>query len=333
MKVFITGGTGFIGKYVVRRLIEAGHQVRCLVRNDNRLNGLSAFDFERVPGDVSSLPALRTGMAGCDWVIHLAGQYAMWSLDPGSFTRVNVEGTRNVMQAALDCGASKVIHMSTVAVYGKPTDCPFTEDSRPGLELFSRYGQSKADGERIAWNDFRERGLPLVVLYPGIVLGAGDDRASGQYLRLILFRRTPSTIFHDSRSIYVHVRDVADAVLRAALMPGNLGEKYLIGKEAFTGRQLADLVHDVSGVPLPPLRLPDPIVQAASHLFTGVSTITRRPPLWTLSIDASRTLKNGFIFDGSKAVRDLGLRYTPVKKAMEEAVAWYRMQELSRTSC
>jgi dihydroflavonol-4-reductase len=327
MKVFVTGGTGFIGKYVVRRLIEDGHQVGCLVRDASRLDGPSSLDFERVPGNVSSLPALRAGMKGCDWIIHLAGLYSMWSPDPDSFTRVNVEGTRNVMQAALECGASKVIHMSTVAVYGKPTDCPFTEESRPGPELFSRYGQTKRAGERIAWNYYQEHGLPLVVLYPGIVLGAGDDRASGQYLRLILFRRTPSTIFHNSRSMYVHVRDVADAVLHAAQKPDNLGEKYLIGKEALTGHQLAELVHDVSGVSLPPLRLPDLIVLAASYLFTGVSAITHRPPLWTLSIDASQTLKNGFIFEGSKAERELGLRYTPIHQAITEAVAWYRMQE------
>lgn len=327
MKVFITGGTGFIGKYVVRRFVEEGHRVRCLVRDPGRLDGLTQLGIEIIRGDVFSQAALLQGMRGCDWVIHLAGQYAMWHPDPASFGRVNGEGTRSVLRAALECGARKVVHVSTAAVYGKPAECPFREDSNPGPVLFSRYAESKAAGERAAWKLYEERGLPLVVLYPGIVLGAGDDRASGQYLKLILFRRTPSTIFHDSPATYAHVRDVAEAALRAAAKPGNLGEKYLIGRDVLTGRQLAALVHDVSGVRLPPLRLPDPVVQAASYLFTGLAGLIHRPPLWTLSIDAAKTLKNGFVFDGSKAGRELGLKYTPVRQAMVEAVEWYRARE------
>ncbi|HEX9012044.1 MAG TPA: NAD-dependent epimerase/dehydratase family protein, partial [Anaerolineaceae bacterium] len=102
MKVFVTGGTGFIGKYVVRRLVEGGHSVRCLVRDTSRLNGLGRLGLEIIPGNVSSLSTLRTAMRGVDWVIHLAGLYTMWTPNPSAFQAVNVEGVCNVMQAALD---------------------------------------------------------------------------------------------------------------------------------------------------------------------------------------------------------------------------------------
>lgn len=327
MKVFITGGTGFIGKYAVERFAQCGYAVRVLVRDSSLQKALNQKGIETACGDITAPETLREGMRGCDWVVHLAGQYAMWHPDPSSFDRINVEGTRNVMRAALEQGVSKVVHISTVAVYGKPADCPFTEKSAPGPVLYSQYARSKAEGEQVAWKYFYQQGLPLVVLYPGIVLGAGDERASGQYIQLILNRRTPSTIFHNSPATYVHVRDVADAVVRAAEKPDNLGEKYLLGKETLCGREYAQWIHEISGVPLPPLRLPDLLVRAASYLFTGLSTITHQPPLWTLSVDAERTLKNGFCFDGSKAERELGISYRPVRQALSEAIAGYRAKK------
>ncbi len=325
MNIFLTGATGFIGRYTARRLAAGGHSVTCLVRNAARLDGVAALPGVRVvTGDLSDRRALAAAMRGCECAINLAGQYAMWHPDPASFTRANVDGLRNLLDAAVESGVGKFVHVSTVAVYGKPADRPFTEDSAPGPRLFSAYARSKAAGEALAWQACREQGLPLVVVYPGICLGAGDDRASGQYIRLVLFRRTPSTIFHHSPATYLHVCDAAEGIARAAEKPGNAGEKYLLGRETLTGRQYADLIRACGGMRLPPFRLPDPVVLAASYLFTGLSALTRRPPLWTLSVDAGWTLYHGFCFDGSKAERELGLRYTPVRQAMQEAVDWMR---------
>lgn len=330
MKVFLTGATGFIGHYTARELLQAGHSVTCLVRSPQRLGELIQMGVRPLQGDIRDAGCLSRGMQGADWVIHLAGVYAMWHPHPAEFEQVNVEGTRAVMQAALQSGAGRVIHMSTVAVFGKPAGQPFTEESPRGPRLFSCYAASKAAGEQIAWQLQREHGLPLTVLYPGIVLGAGDDRASGDYIRLILFGRTPSTIFHHSPATYVHVRDVAQAVRLAAESQTAVGRGYLLGKETLTGSQYAALIANTAGVRLPLLRLPDPLVLAASYLFTALSAVTRRPPLWTLSIDAGRTLKNGFSFDGSRAERELGLRYTPIREAMREAVDQYRREKMGQ---
>lgn len=324
MNIFLTGATGFIGKYTARRLLSAGHRVRALVRDPRRLDGLPPLGLEPVFGSLEDPRALREGMAGCEWVVNLAGQYAMWHPHPETFRQVNVEGTRNVMQAALECGVQKVVHMSTVAVWGKPAQAPFTEDTPPGPRLLSAYARSKAEGERVAWEIARAHDLPLTVLHPGITLGAGDDRASGQYIQLLVFRRTPSTIFHNSPATYVAARDVAEAVRLAAENPASAGRRYLIGRETLLGREFAALVSQLSGVRQPPLRLPDWLVRAASYPFTALAALTRRPPLWTLSIDAGRTLQAGFHFDGSRAERELGLRYTPIRDALSEAICDYR---------
>lgn len=324
MKVFVTGATGFIGKHLVRRLVDEGHQVRCLVRQSSKLAFLKSLGVELVYGDVSDREAIERDLVGCDWLIHLANLYSMWEPDPRRFEEVNVEGTRAVMEAALACGTQKVVYVSTVAVYGKPAAVPFTEKDAPGPVYFSEYARTKAAAEELAWRYYHENGLPLVVLYPGIVLGAGDDKASGRYIQDLIRRRCPSTIYHHSCANYVYVGDVVAALLKAAENPETVGEKYLIGKYVLDGRSYAQLISEVSGVGLPPFRFPDWIVTAAAYLLTGFANLTHVPPLWGLSIDAGRTLKEGFIFDGSKAERELGITYTPIRRALAEAVASYR---------
>ncbi len=327
MKVFLTGGTGFIGKHLVRRLAQTGHQVRCLVRNPARARHIQDAGMEIVTGNITDYPSLVAGMRDCDAVINLANLYSMWELDRSKFQRVNVEGTRNVMLAALEVGVKKVVYLSTVAVYGKPDEEPIREDSPHGKRWFSDYGRTKAEGDRLAWEMHRQRGLPLVTLYPGIVLGAGDDKASGVYIQTLLHRKTPTSIFNRSKETYVYAGDVAEAVLRALEKEDNIGQKYLLGKEVLNGLEYARLISEISGVPLPPFRFPDFIVMCAAYLLTGISALTRQPPPWGLSVDAAWTLKKGFVIDGSKAERELGLQYTPVRQALIEAIESYGMRK------
>lgn len=327
MKVFITGATGFIGKHLVRRLVAEGHEVLALARSAGRARELEGLGVRPVPGDVNDAAALREGMAGCDWLFHLANLYSMWEPDKSKFARVNIDGTHCVMEAALETGIRKVVYVCTVAVYGKPAQEPFVEQSQPGPRLFSEYARTKAAADRLAWDLYTQKNLPLVVLYPGIVLGGGDDKASGHYIQDIIRRRVPSTIFHFSSETYVYVEDLVDAMLSAAQRPETVGQKYLIGGHTLNGRDYARLISEVSSVPLPLFRFPDWMVIAAAYLLTWISnSITRRPPMWGLSIDAAWTLKNGFSIDGSKAQRELNICYTPIRRALAEAIASYREQ-------
>jgi dihydroflavonol-4-reductase len=323
VKIFVTGATGFIGQHLVRRIVEDGHQARCLARPTSDTSTLVGVDVEFVVGDVNDRAAITRGMAGCDWIFHLANLYSMWEPTPDAYWRINVDGTRLVMECALDAGMKRVIYVSTAAIYGKPLQSPFDEGAQPGRVLFSEYARSKAAADLIAWQMYRERCLPLVVLYPGIVLGAGDDKASGQYMQDILRRRVPSTIFHGSASTYVAVRDVVEALVSAAEAPSAVGQKYLIGNTVLTGKEFVQCIHEESGVKLPLFHFPDWMVTAAAYVLTMLTKFIHRPPLWGLSVDAAQTLRMGFQFSGRKAERELGLSYTPIHEAIAGAIASY----------
>jgi dihydroflavonol-4-reductase len=324
MKVFVTGGTGFVGKPTVVRLVEGGHEVRCLVRSTSRTDALEELGCELVYGDVTDKASVLEGTRGCEWVVHLANVYSFWEPDKGVYRRVNVEGTRNVMEAALEAGVSKVAHVSTLLVWGNTPDSPFDEESPVGTRRFTEYARSKHEGDEIVWKLYRQEGLPVVVLYPGAVLGAGDPKATGQYVRDLIERRVPARVFEDSAFTYVHLDDVAEAIVRALEKEDNLGEKYLIGKHTLTTGELTRMVSGISGVPLLKRRLPDPVIMAGAALMTKVADLTGRPPLSGISTDQMRNVKEGAVFDGSKSERELGLRYTPIREAIEEEVASHR---------
>ncbi len=260
-------------------------------------------------------------MKGCDWVINLANIYSFWESNNKIYNDVNVEGNRNIMECALEIGISKVVHVSTGGIYGKPTDCPFIEESPVGPVRFSEYFQTKYEGDLIAWELFDKKGLPLVVVYPCAVLGPGDTKATGKYIKDLINRRLPATIFHESVLTWVHLRDVAEVIVRAAEKEDNIGEKYLVGKHQLSLRELNEMIKEISGVTLPKIRLPDFVVLVNARLLTWLADIIKKPPIWGMSRDQIRVMKEGFIVDGSKVERELGVTYTPVRIALEEAIA------------
>jgi dihydroflavonol-4-reductase len=324
MKVFVTGGTGFVGKPTVERLVEGGHEVRCLVRRTSSTGELEALGCELTHGDVTDKASVLEGMRGCGWAVNLANLYSWWEPDKGLYRRVNVEGTRNVMEAALEAGVSKAVHVSTFVVWGKPLQIPFDERTPEGPERFTEYARTKHEGDLLVWEHYRERDLPVVVLYPGAVLGPDDPKSTGQYVRDLVERRVPARIFEDSAFTFVHVDDVAEAIVRALEKEGNLGEKYLIGKHALTMSDVNRMVSEISGVPLPKMRLPGPVVMAGAALMTKAADLSGRPPLSGMSTDMMRNIRESAVFDGSKSERELGLAYTPIRKAIEEEVSSLR---------
>ena len=325
MRVFVTGGTGFVGKPTVSRLVEGGHEVRCLVRRTSTTGELEELGCELAYGDVTDEASVLEGMRGCGWVVNLANVYSFWEPDKGLYRRVNVEGTRNVMEAALEAGVSKVVHVSSFVVWGRSSvQGPFDEDTPMESTRFTEYARSKYEGDLIVWELYRERRLPVVVLYPGTLLGAGNPKASGQYVRELIERRIPGRMFEGSAFTWVHVDDVAEAIARVLQKEGNEGERYLIGKHALTMGELTRVVCEVSGAPLPRWRLPDPVAMATAALLTKAADLSGRPPYMGMSTDLMRNTKEGAVFDGSKAERELGLGYTPIRTAIEEEVASYR---------
>jgi dihydroflavonol-4-reductase len=324
MKIFITGATGFIGTHLVKRLVQTKHELYCLVRKTSNISELDKPGVTLITGDVTDKHSLLKGMKGCDWVVNLANIYSFWEPDNQVYKKVNVEGTRNVMESALETGISKVLHVSTVGIYGKPKDSPFTEESQVGPVRFSQYCQTKYEGDLVAWEFYEKKGLPLLMVYPGAVLGPGDPKATGRYIDDLIHRRLPARVFEDSVMTWVYVKDVAETIVRALEKQNNIGEKYLVGNNRLSFGKINQMISQLSGVSLPIFRLPDFLVTLNAFFLTMVADIIKKPPLWGMSRDQIWTMKEGFSFDGSKAVRELGITYTPIRQAIKEAIESYQ---------
>ena len=317
MRVFVTGGTGFIGRHLLPRLAAAGHECRCLARPQSRTDAVGAGGVEWVRGDIGDPESLARAAAGCDAAVHLANLYSFWERDRTALRRANVEGTGNVLRACLEAGVSKAVHVSSVVVFGRQERRPFAEDAPKGVGLCSEYARTKYEGDRIAWRLRDREGLPLVVLYPAGVLGPGDPQASGRYIEDLLRGRLPARLLEDAVTTWVYVGDVAEAIARALEKPDAVGEEYLVGDCRSSMGEFNRLVGEVGGVALPRLSMPWPLAFLGGEALTAWARLSGRPPLWGMARESLRTVRQGVEADGSKAARELGLEYTPLRRMLE----------------
>ena len=226
------------------------------------------------------------------------------------------------MESALETGISKVLHVSTSLIYGKPVDLPFHEDSAVGPVRFSEYAQTKYEGDLIAWELFEKKQLPLVVVYPGMVVGPGNTRYGAQLVHDLIEQRMPVRGLEKPINAMSHVTDVAEVIVKALEKEDNIGEKYLVGQQISMG-EFNRLVSEIAEVPLPKICLPDFMIILNASFLTLLADITKKQPLWGLSKDMVRTASNGQAFDGSKVERELGIQYHSIKEALEEEIASY----------
>ncbi len=323
MRVFVTGGTGFVGGAVVRRLLQSGHEVRTLVRPGTNTRQLDGLPVERVSGDLSDPDSLRRGAAGCDWVFHVAALYSYWGHPWKEFVEVNIEGTRRMMEAAAEAGAKRIVHTSSIAALGIPKDgSPGTEDTPVTLaDMILPYKRSKFLGEEVA-RDFARKGLPVVIVNPAAPVGVGDHKptATGQVIVDFLNGRMPAYV--EGGMNIVDVDDVATGHLLAA-EKGRIGERYILGGENLSLKQVLDLLSEVSGRPRVRLRLPHWVALAWAYVDVTISLLDPRhiPTATPGKVRLSRTPER---FDSSKAVRELGFPQRPAREALHKAVEWYR---------
>ncbi len=330
MRIFVTGGTGFIGGPLVHRLADANHQITCLVRKSSNISVIMRPGVELVVGDVTDFASVREIIKGHDCIINLANIYSFWESNPRIFRQVNIEGTRNVLEAALEAGIPKVVHISTCGVYGKPSDDPYTEDSEIGPTHFSEYFRTKYEGDQIAWDLYNKKKLPLVMIYPMAVLGTGDPKATGQYIRRIMQRRMPARILEDRVFTFVHVKDVVEVIFRATMKEGNVGERYFAGKFKYTFGEINHMIGEISGVPIPRFRLPDFSVMPCAWMLTKLADLIKKPPIWGMAIDQIRTMKEGVRADGSKSERELCIEYTPIRDTIKDAIDHIRNSQTNK---
>lgn len=325
MNIFITGATGFLGSHLIKRLSETDHQLTCLVRRNSDTRILQGEKIVKVFGDVRDKDSIVRGMHGCQCLINLANVYSFWEPDPQIFYNVNVEGTLNVMECALETDVRRVVHLSTYGAFGVQEACGFTEENDPSPDQSCKYSESKYLADQLVWELYRSKGLPVTVLYPANILGPGDDKATGRYIRNIVFRRLPVLVLEDHYFTVVHIDDVVQSIIQAVDNEKSIGEKYLIGKHYLTFREFNQIISDVSGVSPPRISLPDQLVIWMAAILTFIADKTGKPPLYDLSTDQVKAMISDARCNGVKAESELGLSYTPLRIIIEEAIKPYSL--------
>jgi dihydroflavonol-4-reductase len=323
LKVFVTGATGFVGSHVARVLSQQGAELRVLTRASSRTENLEGFSAERVIGDLCDREALRKGMAGCELVFHVAADYRLWAPDPREIYRSNVEGTRAVLEAAQAAGVRRVVHTSSVATIGFHTNGrPADEDSPVSLaDMIGAYKRSKFMSEQAAVEAARA-GMDVVVVNPTTPVGEQDIKPTptGRVIVDFLKRKFPAYV--DTGLNLVDVRECARGHILAA-EKGRSGERYILGGENLTLKQILDRLAAITGLPSPRVKLPYAVALATGAvdtLFTGV--LLRREPRVTL--DSVRIGRKKMFASSAKAERELGWKIVPVDDALRRAVDWFR---------
>jgi dihydroflavonol-4-reductase len=322
MRTFVTGGTGFVGGAVVKRLLQAGHEVKVLVRPSTDTRQLDGLPVERVEGDLRDRESLRRGMAGCGWVFHVAALYSYWGHRWKEFYETNVEGTRHVLEAAHNQGAERVVYTSSVAALGVYDGSPANEDTPSTLaDRIGPYQRSKFLAEVVA-RDFARRGLPVIIVNPSSPVGIGDHKPTPTGQIVVDFLTGRIFGYVDTGLNLVDVEDVAAGHLLAAER-GHVGERYILGGENLSLKQILDLLAEISGRPPVRLRIPHWVAQGWAYVDVTLARLTpRRIP--SATPDKVRLSRRYEFFDSGRAVRELGLPQTPARVALSKAVEWYK---------
>lgn len=326
-KIFVTGATGLVGGNLVRELSARGEQVRILVRRNSNtmaVDGLSGV--EKVLGDITDRDSLREAMKGCECVYHCAADVRMWIVPMDVMRRINVEGTRNVLETAREMGVRRVVHVSTVDAIGFSTpdgwgkrDKPSNEDVPFQNERFAiPYMITKYEAQQVALT-MNKLGLEVVIVNPTYMLGPWDVKPSSGAM-IIEVAKGLAKGYTTGGNNFVHIKDVVSAMI-TAMEKGRPGELYILGNENLSYKEIFTKVAKVVGVPPPKFKIPKIISLTAGFFGTLYGELTHTEP----NIN-HLTAAMGYVehyFDSSKAVRELNMPQTPIEVAIEDAYRWF----------
>jgi dihydroflavonol-4-reductase len=323
--VFVTGGTGVIGSALLDRLLERGDSVVGLARSDTAAAALSDRGVEVVRGEGYDLDALASGMAGCAYAYNVAGVNALCVEDARPMERMNVDGAAAAVRAAARAGVRRIVHTSSAATIGEPPGTIGTESTPHRGWYLSTYERTKTEGERAALAAAREVGQDLVLVNPSSVQGPGRASGTGRFFLAFLDGRLKVFV-----PTVVSLVDIDDCVAGHLLAcdRGVAGERYLLNGMTLPIDRALALAADVAGVQRRPRMLPRGVATvAAAVVERGFRLAGRRPPVCREMV---RTLLHGHSYDGSRAERELGLRYTDPRETIRKTVEWARAEGLIR---
>lgn len=322
MKALVTGGTGFIGSSVVRSLLNSNYKVKVFLRESSNTRNIKDLPVEKSFGDLLHPKSLKKAVQDCQLVIHTAALYSFWVRPTSLIYGTNVEGTRNVLQACQDAGVERVVYTSSVSTLkSSKRGQPITEEQQAQKdELVSDYKKSKYLAEQVVV-EFTKNRLPVVIVNPSFPVGKRDVKPTptGQVILNFLNRKMPGYL--DTGMNVVDVEDVAEGHLLAA-QRGKVGERYILGGENMTMKELMETLSDITGLSAPQVRLPYWPILGLSYINLAFSRyITHNESQMTPG--SVRMAKHYMYYDPSKAIRELELPQTPPRVALRKAVQWF----------
>lgn len=322
-KVLITGATGFIGRAVADAASRRGMELRLLIRSEKYIDQVKHLKYERVDGDLTDFESLKKACNGVDAVFHVAAVYSMWTRgrERDAMFKINIDGTRNIIQAALDSGVSKIVYTSSVAAIGHRTDGqPSDETVEWNLEWTKDpYTKSKHLAAEAA-REFIRKGAPIIITHPGAPIGWGDIKPTptGQMYVDYINGKIPG-YFRGGFSV-IDVDDCGEGHL-LAYEKGRIGEGYILTYKNMWLKELYELTADIAGVSSPKLAIPKwAVVPMAVTLEWVANNITHKPPI--LTGGGARMTGLPPFYSNEKAVRELGIKFRPVRESLERAI-WY----------
>ena len=323
MRIFVTGATGFVGSHVARSLGAAGAELRLLTRKTSRTEHLEGLPAEFVTGDLLQPENLRSAMSGCDALVHVAADYRLWVPDPKTMHAANVEGTKALLRMARETGVGRVVYTSSVATMGFLSDGTIVNEETPVsiANMIGHYKRSKflAEQEAIAAAHLGQR---VVILNPTTPIGSDDTKPTptGRIVVDFLNRKFPAYV--DTGLNLVDVQSVA-AMHVAALERGTSGERYIVGGENLTLKQILDRMAAMTGLPSPTMQVPHAVAMTFAFFDEWITgRMLGHEPRAT--VEAVRMGKKKMFASSAKAERDLGFQVVPVDSALRAAIDWFR---------
>lgn len=321
-RVAITGATGFIGSAVARAFLQAGYRVRALLRAHSARDNLAGLDVETAVVDLAAPGDLLTALAGCRGLVHVAADYRLFVPDPAPLYRVNVDGTRALMQAALAAGVQRIVYTSSVAVLGHRDDHKPADETTPAqlAGMIGHYKRSKFLAEAEVMQLVNNNGLPAVIVNPSAPVGPGDIKPTPTGRMVLEAARGRMPAYLDTGLNIAHVMDVAQGHVRA-YQRGEIGRRYILGGDNLALREIFTLIARLAGRRPPRLRLAPGLLMPVAWCAERWARLTHGVP--RLTRDELAMARHPMYYSSARAERELGYTHRPAEAAFRDALAWF----------
>jgi len=324
LKTLITGATGFVGSAVLRLLLQRSQDIRILVRSASDLTNVEGLPVEIITGDLNDKDSLRPALDGAEALFHVAADYRIWVPKPEEMIRTNVDGTRNLMEAALDAGVSRIVYTSSVATLGISNEPSGANEETPSsLEMMiGAYKRSKYLAEKTVQALHQEKGLPVVIVNPSMPIGPRDIKPTPTGRMIVEAANGKIPAFVDTGLNIVHVDDVAEGHM-LAFDKGRVGQRYILGGENLQLKEILRLVAVATNSRPPRICLPHNLVLPVAYIAEFIAKFNGGAEPF-VTVDGVKMSKKKMYFDWSKARTELQYRQRPSGEAIADAIAWFK---------